>query len=129
MKTILRWLIASSLLALSQLVNASDVLPFTEAKFAALTQAGGPLLIDVHATWCSTCKKQQEVLKQLLETDKYKGYTMLVVDFDKQTDVLAQFKVSQRSTLIVLRGEDEWGRSTAITSQEAISGLLDQALK
>jgi hypothetical protein len=113
MKTILRWLIASSLLALSQLVNASDVLPFTEAKFAALT----------------TCKKQQEVLKQLLETDKYKGYTMLVVDFDKQTDVLAQFKVSQRSTLIVLRGEDEWGRSTAITSQEAISGLLDQALK
>jgi len=33
--------------------------PFTQAKLDALNQSGQPVLIAIHADWCSTCRTQE----------------------------------------------------------------------
>lgn len=122
-----QWFVAG-LVMLATAAGASDERPFTAEAFSQLTKAGQEVVVDVHADWCPTCRRQQPVLEALVKDDKYKGYTILVVDFDKQTDALKQFRVSTQSTLIVYHGTQEKARATGITTPQQIGALLDQGL-
>ncbi len=120
-------LAATALAALSW--NAfADERPYSADTFAQLTKAGHDVVVDVHADWCPTCRRQQPVLEGLVNSDKYKAYTILVVDFDTQTAALQQFHVTQQSTLIVFHGTDEKARATGITDAGQISALLDKGI-
>lgn len=102
--------------------------PFSRDAFAELQRQGGPILVFVHADWCSTCKKQDIILGELLKEDDFANYSVLRVDFDSQKDVVQSFGVKYQSTLIVFRGDSEVGRSTADTDRAAITALLRRAL-
>ena len=107
---------------------AADFAPYTAEQFSALNGKPGEVVVDVHATWCGTCAAQQAALKTLLDTDKYKKVTVLVVDFDTQKDAMSKFSVSQRSTLIVFHSGKEKARATGVTSPGQIAALLDTGL-
>ncbi len=121
-------LAALTLLAVAASAAAAGERPYTTDDFKQLTQAGQQVVVDVHADWCPTCRRQQPVLESLVKEGKYKDYTILVVDFDKQTDALKQFRVSSQSTLIVFHGTQEKARATGITTPQQIGALLDQGL-
>ena len=106
---------------------AADQKPFEQAAFAALQAADRPILIDVRADWCPTCKRQAPIITSLLASPEFAGYTVLEVNFDTQPAVLRQFKVTQQSTLIAFKGSAEVGRSTGDTRKEAIAELLRKA--
>jgi thioredoxin 1 len=57
---------------------------FTPAVFATAQKTGKPVLVEVGAPWCPTCKAQAPIIGSLLGTDKYKGFTKLDIDFDSQ---------------------------------------------
>jgi thiol-disulfide isomerase/thioredoxin len=127
MKT-LKLLLALTSLLLSGLSTAVETKPFDAATFAELQNAGKPILVDVRADWCPTCKAQAPIIASLLATPTFKDYTVLEVNFDTQPSVLRQFKVTQQSTLIVFSGKSEKGRSTGDTRKEGIAALLRKAL-
>ena len=102
----------------------ADKKPFDASTFTALQASGKPILVDVRADWCPTCKAQAPILSSLLATPAFKDYTVLEVDFDTQPDALRQFKVTQQSTLIVFKGKAEKGRSTGDTRKDSIEALL-----
>ena len=106
---------------------AAEQKAFDPATFAALQNADAPILIDVRADWCPTCKKQAPIVSALIATPEFSGYTVLEVNFDTQPAVLRQFKVTQQSTLIVFKGKSEKARSTGDTRQEGIAALLRKA--
>ena len=106
---------------------AAEQKAFDPATFAALQDADKPILIDVRANWCPTCKKQAPIISSLLATPEFTGYTLLEVNFDTQPAVLRQFKVTQQSTLIVFKGKAEKGRSTGDTQKDGIAALLRKA--
>ena len=106
---------------------AAEQKAFDPATFAALQNADKPILIDVRADWCPTCKKQAPIISSLLATPEFTGYTLLEVNFDAQPAVLQQFKVTQQSTLIVFKGKAEKGRSTGDTQKDGIAALLRKA--
>ena len=124
----IRNLIVAASMALSSAGAWADEHPYSAEAFAQLTGGGRDVVVDVHADWCPTCRRQQPVLEGLIKSDKYKGYTILVVDFDTQTQALQQFHVAQQSTLIVFHGHQEKGRATGITEPAQIAALLDQGL-
>ncbi|HMV12971.1 MAG TPA: hypothetical protein PJ996_08470, partial [Nitrosomonas sp.] len=35
---------------------------FTEARYNELRRSGKVFLVDIYATWCPTCAKQQDIL-------------------------------------------------------------------
>src|SRR6266581_5843143 len=123
MKTI-KLLLALAGLLLASASFAAETKPFDASTFAALQASGKPILVDVRADWCPTCKAQAPILSSLLAAPAFKDYTVLEVDFDTQSDALRQFKVTQQSTLIVFKGKAERGRSTGDTRKESIEALL-----
>ncbi len=101
---------------------------FTEAAFAAAQAAGQPILIEVTAPWCPTCRAQKPHVDAVAADPRMRDAVLLSVDFDSQKDVLRQLNVRSQSTLIVFNGAQERGRATGITDPNAIRDLLFRAL-
>ncbi len=101
---------------------------FTQPAFEAAQASGKPVVIEVTAPWCPTCKAQAPILKSLLGHPELKGVTLLTVDFDSQKDVLRRFNVQKQSTLIAFRGKTETARSTGDTTPAGIERLVRSAI-
>ncbi len=108
--------------------TAAEVQPYSPEALAAAQSAGKPILVDVYAEWCSTCKAQKPILAELTENPKYKGLLVLRADFDKDKEDLKALNVRSQSTLIVFKGKDELVRSVGSTNPMAIEGMLDLTL-
>jgi len=127
MQMSMRGMLTAALMLCAVSVSAAE--PYTDKRFADLTGAGKPVVLDVHADWCPTCQRQQPVLLKLVETAPYQDFQVLVVDYDDQGDVRKRFKVPSQSTLVVFKGAAEVGRATGITDSAQIAALLDKARK
>ncbi|WP_424941460.1 thioredoxin family protein [Aliiroseovarius sp. S253] len=100
-----------------------------------VTQAlenGETVFLDFKASWCSTCAAQERVIKALkAENPAYdEAITFIDVDWDKygKSKLARSLRIPRRSTLVVLKGEDELGRIVAGTSKADIKALMDTAL-
>jgi len=102
--------------------------PFDQAGFAAAQAAGKPILVEVHADWCPTCRAQAPVISELMRDPKNAGFVVLRVDFDNQKDVVKRLRTQYQSTLIVFRGKKEVSRSTGETRKDEIAAQLAKAL-
>lgn len=98
--------------------------PYTQERLDALNKAGKPVLVFIHADWCSTCKAQEKILSELLPAAEFKSITTLQVDFDAQKTELKKLGERNRSTLIVFKAGKEVARVTAETNRDRIAGLL-----
>ena len=90
----------------------------------ALQTADRPVLVDVYADWCPTCKQQAPIVSSLLAKPEFSGYTVLRVNFDTQKEACRSLGAAQQSTLIVYRGRQEVARSTGDTNRDSIAAAL-----
>ena len=67
------------------------------------------------------------ILKFMVES-KYKDLTRFIIDFDTDMALLQAYNVGVQSTLVVLTGKQEEGRSVGDTSREGIERLLNHAV-
>src|SRR6266446_4827633 len=116
------------LIALTSSVLAAETKAFDQTTFVALQATDKPVLIDVYADWCPTCKQQAPILSELLARPEFKDFTVLRVNFDTQKDVRRTLGVAQQSTFIVYRGKQEVARSIADTNKASIATALRKAL-
>jgi hypothetical protein len=111
---------------------AAPMLEYTPGLIEQRLAAGEVLLVDYHAVWCSTCAAQSRVITRLqAENPAYEQkITFIRVDWDSywNAPVTKARNVPRRSTLLVLKGDQELGRIVAGTSKAAIKALLDTAL-
>ncbi len=120
-------LVALSMLAVAT-AYAAETKPFDQATFAALQAANKPVLVDVYADWCPTCKQQEPLISELIGDPEFKDFTILRVNYDTQKDVRKALRVPNQSTLIVYRGKREVARSTGDTSKDSIAATLRKGL-
>jgi thiol-disulfide isomerase/thioredoxin len=124
--------IAAMNVSLAMPVFAGETLDYRDGLIDDLLAEGRTLFVDFAADWCSTCRAQERII------DAYRAerpeiedaVTFVRVDWDQfsQSDIVSWYDIPRRSTLLVLRGEDEIGRIVAGTSRAQIYGLLDAAL-
>ena len=114
--------------AMPMALARAAVTEFTTEAFKAAQKAGKPILVDVWASWCPTCKVQGPILKSLLADPKNKDMVMFRVNFDTQLDVLKAFNVQSQSTIIVFKGATETGRSVGDTDAASIAALIATAI-
>ena len=116
-------IIAAAMLLLSSLGGPARQ-PFDAKAFEQAQAAGKTILVDVFASWCPVCKKQQPIIGRL-EKDK-PALVVYEVNFDRDKDVLKRFGVQSQSTLIVFKGSKEVGRSTGDSDPARIQALIDK---
>ena len=93
---------------------------------------GQTVFVDYGAPWCGTCRRQERVISALRsENPAYDAaMTFIKVDWDsyRTHEVTTSRNIPRRSTLLVLRGDEELGRIVAGTSQDDIKALMDLGL-
>ena len=106
---------------------AAEQATYSPGAFAAAQAAGKPVVVDVSATWCSTCAAQKPIVQSLLKQPKFKDLVLLHVDFDSQKALLRKLNVREQSTFVVYKGREEVGRSTGDTDKGSIAALFAKA--
>lgn len=111
--------------------SAKEPLDYSKGLVKKHLDAGHVVFLDFKAVWCSTCQTQGRILKTLKEKnpDYLKRITFINVDWDtyRDSDIVREMRIPRRSTLVVLRGDQELGRLVAVTAESQIKGLLDLA--
>lgn len=102
--------------------------PWSDQAFDAAQAAGLPILIEVTAPWCPTCRAQKPHVDAVAADPRMRDAVLLSVDFDSQRDALRRLGVRSQSTLIAFRGREERGRATGVTDPAQIRTLLLSAL-
>ena len=118
--------------ALASSAFAATSMDYKPGLIKDLLSSGKTVLVDYKADWCSTCARQERVIKQLRqENPAYdKAITFVNVDWDEfgSHDVSKSRNIPRRSTLIILKGDQELGRIVAGTSEAEIKALMDKGL-
>jgi thioredoxin 1 len=115
-------------LSAASLVAMAAELPFDKAKFDAALADGKPVILDVAASWCPTCKQQKPIVDSLLKEKKLRPVTLFKADFDTEDALKKQYGITMQSTFVVFKDGKEVGRSTGQTQKQAIADLFDKAL-
>ncbi|SHH47927.1 thioredoxin family protein [Cognatishimia maritima] len=93
---------------------------------------GDTVFLDFKASWCTTCRAQERVIKALkAENPDYEAKIVFInVDWDQYggSDLVKSLGIPRRSTLVALKGDSEIGRIVADTSSKRIKALMDAAL-
>jgi thiol-disulfide isomerase/thioredoxin len=107
---------------------AAEKHAYTPQGFEAAQAAGQPILVEIHAPWCPTCKAQAAILDRLEGDKKFASLQVFHVDFDSQKEAVQSFGAKMQSTLVVFKGKAETGRSAGVSDAGAIAALLDKTL-
>jgi thiol-disulfide isomerase/thioredoxin len=121
---------AAATLALPMAARAAtDYTPGLVKKHLA---AGDTVFLDFKTEWCTTCAAQERAINALKQSNPAYGnaITFINVDWDQHSnsDLSRALKIPRRSTLVVLKGDQELGRIVAGTNKSKIKALLDPAL-
>lgn len=107
-------------------------LDYTEGLVKERLAKGDTVFLDFKADWCTTCARQERVINALrTENPAYdSAITFINVDWDRhgRGALATELNIARRSTLVVLKGDQELGRIIAGTSKTDIKALMDTAL-
>lgn len=105
---------------------------YSDGMIDAALAEGKTVFVDYYASWCSTCARQERVISALMSENPAYGENVLFikVNWDQwgRKPVARSRNIPRRSTLIVLKGDQELGRIVAGTGTGQIKGLMDTAL-
>ena len=118
-------LLAVTLLSLS--VHA-DFKPYSKMDYDRAIAAGNTVIVDFHASWCPTCKKQEPVLNEIVNMMGYEKVVALKADFDQEKELKKSLNVSKQSTIVVFKGGKEVARKTGVTAKDELKKLIDMGL-
>lgn len=118
---------------LPSIAKAAETVDYTPGLIQEALAEGKTLFVDYAADWCSTCARQERIISQLRgENPAYDEQILFIrVDWDDygQHEVTTSRNIPRRSTLLVLKDDQEIGRIVAGTNIEIIRGLMDAALE
>jgi thiol-disulfide isomerase/thioredoxin len=131
-RTLLASVLAVGLVPAVASAEGPGMIDYTPGVIENALADGKTVFVDYAAKWCSTCKRQERVINALRSANPAYDENMVFVrvDWDDYKDhEVTQFRnIPRRSTLLLLRGDDELGRLIAGTSESEIKALMDTGL-
>jgi len=95
-----------------------------KGKFDILIRDIRPVIIDFHALWCSPCKMQSPILKEIAAElgDRIKN---LKIDVDQNSEIASRYNVQSVPTLIIFKnGKLVWRQSGVVSKNQLFSVLM-----
>ena len=120
--------LALAALAFAGPLAAQPVRPFSLAALKSAQSAGKPVLVDVFAPWCPTCRAQAPTIYALATSPAYARLVILRLDYDNQTAEKKALGVTRQSTLIAYKGDREVARTLGVTDPDQIRAFAAEPL-
>jgi len=122
-------IVAGLTLALFTLAaNAGAFEEFCNDRLTELKAKGEPVLVEVYADWCSTCRRQSPLLSSLLAEEEFSALNGLKLDWDEQQDYARSLGAARQSTLILYRDGEQLDLSIGETNPDRLREFLRQAV-
>ncbi len=119
--------LGATLALFANFAQALESKPYSAVALAEAKQAGKPVALHFHADWCPTCRAQEKAFKTM-SAEPGLDVTVLVVNYDTETELKRALKVRSQSTLIVYKGATETARLAGDTDADALRKALKSAL-
>jgi thioredoxin 1 len=116
------------LAVLASAALAAETRQYDARTFAAAQSAGSPIVVEINAPWCPTCKAQKPIIESLAKRAAYKDLVIFQVDFDSQKNAVRSLGARTQSTLIAYAGKTETARSVGDTRPDSIEALFQSAV-
>lgn len=107
----------------------AEIRAFDTKSFDAVQAQNSSVIVFVHASWCPICRAQEQTIRELLATPRFKHVTVMKIDFDTQKSLWSKFGVTQQSTLIGFHGRRETARLAYDANPDKVTSVLASTLR
>ena len=96
-----------------------------KANFDSIINDTQPVIVDFHALWCSPCKAQSPILKDLAVElgDKVR---VIKIDIDQNNAFASRYSIQSVPTLIVFKDSKQVWRHSGVVSKSELLSVLKQ---
>ncbi len=96
-----------------------------KGNFDSIINEVRPVIVDFHATWCSPCKVQSPILKEVA-AELGEKIRIIKIDVDQNSEIARKFNVQSVPTIIVFKaGRQLWRQSGVVSKNQMISVLMN----
>jgi len=95
-----------------------------KGKFDSLINDIRPVVVDFHALWCSPCKMQSPILKEIA-TELGDRIKVIKIDVDQNSEIASQYNIQSVPTLMIFKnGEIKYKQAGVHTKTQLMKSLL-----
>jgi len=94
-------------------------------KFDSIINDSRPVIVDFHALWCSPCKMQSPILKEVAGEfgDKVR---IIKIDVDQNPEISSRYSVQSVPTLIIFKNGKLIWRQSGVATKSQLKDILIQ---
>ena len=98
-----------------------------KGKFDSIINDSRPVIVDFHALWCSPCKMQSPILKEVA-SELGERVRVIKIDVDSNSQIASRYSVQSVPTIIIFKnGRAVWRQSGVVSKNQLKSVLLQNA--
>ena len=96
-----------------------------KANFDSIINDPRPVIVDFHALWCSPCKMQSPILKEVA-AELGDNVRIIKIDVDANNQIASRYNVQSVPTIIVFKNGKQVWRQSGVVSKSQLKSILMQ---
>jgi len=96
-----------------------------KGKFDSIINDSRPVIVDFHALWCSPCKMQSPILKEVA-SELGERVRVIKIDVDNNAQIASRYSVQSVPTIIIFKNGRAVWRQSGVVSKNQLKSVLIQ---
>lgn len=96
-----------------------------KGKFDSIINDSRPVIVDFHALWCSPCKMQSPILKEVA-AELGERVRVIKIDVDNNAQIASRYSVQSVPTIIIFKNGRAVWRQSGVVSKNQLKSVLIQ---
>jgi len=96
-----------------------------KGNFETIINDSRPVIVDFHALWCSPCKMQSPILKEVA-AELGERVRVIKIDVDENRQIASRYSVQSVPTIIIFKNGKLVWRQSGVVSKSQLKSILIQ---